>query len=90
MVLLLGLFGETYDILKINVSRVFGHRKHIQVSWLIGASVPILWGQLDAVAVQFREGNADVAAAWGINGLMWWLSGFPVSVLCVLALNKMF
>lgn len=50
--------------------------------WLIGASIPILWGQLDAVAVQLRLGHVDLAIAWSINGLMWWLSGFPVSFLC--------
>ena len=64
--------------------------KLTQAWWLIGASIPILWGQLDAVAVQLRLGHVDLAIAWSINGLMWWLSGFPVSFLffCFLSLDN--
>eukprot|EP00438_Fugacium_kawagutii_P030369 Skav223252 [mRNA] locus=scaffold2231:570270:571119:- [translate_table: standard] len=58
------------------------------VWWLIGASIPILWGQLDAVAVQLRLGNVEKAAIFCLNGLMWWIAGFPVSFMCALAAVK--
>ena len=45
------------------------------------ASTPILWAELDGIATQLREGDVPFAIKWGVNGLMWWLAGFPAAFL---------
>eukprot|EP00439_Symbiodinium_sp_Y106_P006653 s2933_g1.t1 len=47
--------------------------------WLIGASVPLVWGQMDAVASRLRTGDPEMAVVWTLNAFMWWLAAFPAS-----------
>jgi len=52
--------------------------------WLLCASAPLVWGQMDAVAGQLRAGQTSSAILFVLQGLMWWLAAFPIlSVLWV-------
>ncbi|CAE7722822.1 unnamed protein product [Symbiodinium sp. CCMP2592] len=46
--------------------------------WLVGASVPVLWGMMDIVAIRVAAGDRQAAMQYAIVGVVWWLCVFPL------------
>eukprot|EP00437_Effrenium_voratum_P022584 CAMPEP_0181399144 /NCGR_PEP_ID=MMETSP1110-20121109/1429_1 /TAXON_ID=174948 /ORGANISM="Symbiodinium sp., Strain CCMP421" /LENGTH=557 /DNA_ID=CAMNT_0023521165 /DNA_START=105 /DNA_END=1779 /DNA_ORIENTATION=- len=45
--------------------------------WFVTASVPVVWGMMDIVAIRVLAGAREAAIHYAIVGLVWWLCVFP-------------
>mmetsp|Transcript_26922 Transcript_26922/g.63180 ORF Transcript_26922/g.63180 Transcript_26922/m.63180 type:complete len:529 (+) Transcript_26922:36-1622(+) len=57
--------------------------------WLLGATTPILWAQLDMVAARFKAGDNHGGVVAFILALAMWLVAFPTVFVCWVCLASM-
>jgi len=69
------------DAVQSVVREVLAHQLGHDVlpySWFLVASSPVVWGELDVVAVRIRKNFEQEAVYYMIVGLTWWLAVFPM------------
>ncbi|CAE7039459.1 cpr6 [Symbiodinium natans] len=57
--------------------------------WLLGATTPILWAQMDMVAARFKAGDNHGGVVASILALAMWLVAFPSIFVCWVCLASM-
>lgn len=57
--------------------------------WLLGATMPILWAQLDMVAARFKAGDNHGGVVAFILALAMWLVAFPTVFVCWVCMASM-
>ena len=58
--------------------------------WVLGSTMPLVWGQMDAIAARLRSGSTQGALGMAILTLAWWLAVLPIQVRSGVALANYF
>ena len=87
-------FGSTEDFekrLQSSISEALAlqlGRQAFPYRWLLGATSPILWGEMDLFASEYRARHDPTRIYSTIIIFGWWLGGFPILFAWTLFLSK--